>query len=224
MWSLFQQRKNMNHRKHVIPKKVSTSVNPLSKYLEGKIKASTLAMSAQICQRFRSGWTCLTPSYIYIGLHRHGTIFWSDMSDLGRICPILVGRFWKMILFQWLWTTPILVDYETNCVGNLIFLSFHAYEERPNRRSYTSWASILSQDSPRLWVWLEVRLCNPELDWISILESASPWLYSTLFMSHMSSMIHSLILWELTVSREWKKKGMRSHNFVSMIADDSDFS
>jgi hypothetical protein len=35
----------MNHEKHVIPEKVSTSANLLPKYLEGKIKVSTSAVS-----------------------------------------------------------------------------------------------------------------------------------------------------------------------------------
>jgi hypothetical protein len=34
----------------------------------------------------------------------------------------------KMILFLQLWVTPILVDHETDCVGKIISLSFHAYE------------------------------------------------------------------------------------------------
>jgi hypothetical protein len=33
----------MNHGKHIIPEEVSTFVNLLPKYLEGKIKATTLA-------------------------------------------------------------------------------------------------------------------------------------------------------------------------------------
>jgi hypothetical protein len=36
----------MNHGKHVIPEKVSTSVNLLTKYLEGRIKVSTSMVSA----------------------------------------------------------------------------------------------------------------------------------------------------------------------------------
>jgi hypothetical protein len=48
----------------------------------------------------------------------------------------------KMILFRRLWVTPILVDNEIYCVGNIISLSFHAYKERLNRRSYTSCAFI----------------------------------------------------------------------------------
>jgi hypothetical protein len=94
------------------------------------------------------------------------------MSDLGRICPTLVGRFWKMILFQWLWMTPSLVDNETICVGNIISLSFHEYEDHRNRRWYASCASIWSQSGPGLWVWLVVRICNPELGWISTLACA----------------------------------------------------
>jgi hypothetical protein len=47
-----------------------------------------------------------------------------------------------MIVFQWLWTTLILVDYETSYIKNVISLSFHAYEERLNQRSYASYALI----------------------------------------------------------------------------------
>jgi hypothetical protein len=67
---------------------------------------------------------------------------WPDMSDLGRIYPTLVGRFWKMILFSKVRTILILVDHDTGCIGKLISLSFYAYEERTNRIWYTSCASI----------------------------------------------------------------------------------
>jgi hypothetical protein len=46
MWNLLPQKKNMNHEKHVIPEEVSTYANVSPKYLEGKIKVSTLAVSA----------------------------------------------------------------------------------------------------------------------------------------------------------------------------------
>jgi hypothetical protein len=35
----------MNHEKHVIPEEISMTVNLLPKYLKGKIKVSTLAVS-----------------------------------------------------------------------------------------------------------------------------------------------------------------------------------
>jgi hypothetical protein len=38
---LLPQMKIMNHGKHATPEQISTSVNPLPKYLEGKIKVST---------------------------------------------------------------------------------------------------------------------------------------------------------------------------------------
>jgi hypothetical protein len=34
--------------------------------------------------------------------------------------------------------TLILVDHETDYIEKIISLHFHAYEERPNRRSYAS--------------------------------------------------------------------------------------
>jgi hypothetical protein len=36
--------------------------------------------------------------------------------------------YWKTILFQRLWATPILVDYETSCVRKIISLSFYVYK------------------------------------------------------------------------------------------------
>jgi hypothetical protein len=101
---------------------------------------------------------------------------WLYMSYLGRICSTLIERFWKMILFRWLRTTLILVDHETSCVGNHISLSFHAYEECPNQRLYVSCASIWRKGGPGPQDWLEIRLCNSELDWISTLVCASPCL------------------------------------------------
>jgi hypothetical protein len=124
------------------------------------------------------------------------------MSELGRICPTLIGMFWKTILFR-LWTTPILVDHETSCVGKLISLSFHTYEEHSNQKSYAYCVSIWRQCGPRPQDWLKVELCNPELDWISSLACTSTWLSNTLLMFHMSFMIYSFI------SRERKKKGIR---------------
>jgi hypothetical protein len=134
---------------------------------------------------------------------------WLDMSDLGRICLTLVGRFCKMILFRWLLVTLILVDHETSCVGKIILLAFYAYEEHPNQMSYASCASIWKQDGHGLWDWLKVKLCNSELDWISTLVCASPCLSSTLLMSHMFSKIQSFISWELVVS--WERKKMWVH-------------
>jgi hypothetical protein len=67
-----------------------------------------------------------------------------DMNVLWKVniaCP----RYWKTILFRRLRVTPVLVDHETGCVGNLISLVFHVYKERPNQRSYVSYASILRQ-------------------------------------------------------------------------------
>jgi hypothetical protein len=124
-----------------------------------------------------------------------------------------VCGYWKTILFRWLQATTILFDYETGWVGNLTSLAFHASEEHPNWRSYTSCASIWSQGGLGLRVRLKVRLCNLELDWISTLPCAYSWLSSTLFISRMSCMIHSLI------SREWKKKGMHKHWDVSSGCD-----
>jgi hypothetical protein len=43
----------MNHGKHVIPKKVSMSVNLLPKYLEGKIKVS----ASTVLPKFASGFS-----------------------------------------------------------------------------------------------------------------------------------------------------------------------
>jgi hypothetical protein len=47
-----------------------------------------------------------------------------------------------MILFQQLQATPILVDDETDCVGTLISLAFHTYEECLNQMLYASYTSI----------------------------------------------------------------------------------
>jgi hypothetical protein len=38
--------------------------------------------------------------------------------------------------------TSILVDHESGCIEKPIFLAFHTYEERPNRRLYASCALI----------------------------------------------------------------------------------
>jgi hypothetical protein len=137
---------------------------------------------------------------------------WPNMSELGRTCPTLIGMFWKTILF-WLRTTPILVDHETSCVGKLISLSFHTYEEHPNQKSCAYCVSIWRQCGPRPQDWLKVELCNPELDWISSLACTSTWLSNTLLMSHMSFMIYSFI------SRERKKKGIRKDWDVSSGCD-----
>jgi hypothetical protein len=153
----------------------------------------------------------MTPSNIYIVLYIH------DAAST-RTYLTLVGRFWKTILFWWLRVTPVLVDHETNCVEKLIFLSFHTYEEHPNWMSYVFCVSIWKQGDSGPWDWLEVWLCNSDLDWISTLSCASPWLSSTLLMSHMSSIIHS-ILWELAVSREQKKNGMHKDWDVSSGCD-----
>jgi hypothetical protein len=48
----------------------------------------------------------------------------------------------KQFCFNNCGKTLILVDHETSCIGNLISLSFHAYEEPPNQSSYTSCALI----------------------------------------------------------------------------------
>jgi hypothetical protein len=149
------------------------------------------------------------PLDIYINLYRHSTIS-------GRTCPTLVRsvRHWyegsrKKILFRWLSMTLILVDHETCCIEKIIYLSFYTYEERINRRSYGSCASIWRQGGLGPRDWLEVRLCNSELDWIFTLACVCPWLSSTLLMSHMSSMIHSFM------SREQKKKELHKDWDVS---------
>jgi hypothetical protein len=64
-----------------------------------------------------------------------------DLTFYGKEILDFCG-YWKMILFLRLWATPILVDYETGCIRNIISLCFHAYKEHPNRRSYTSCALI----------------------------------------------------------------------------------
>jgi hypothetical protein len=50
--------------------------------------------------------------------------------------------YWKMILFLRLRPTPILVEHKTDCIGNIIYLCFHAYKECPNQMSYASYALI----------------------------------------------------------------------------------
>jgi hypothetical protein len=74
-----------------------------------------------------------------------------DVTFYGKKILHLCG-YWKIILFIWSWATPILVDYETSCVGKTIFLSFRAYKEYPNQRSYTSCALIWKQGGPGLWI------------------------------------------------------------------------
>jgi hypothetical protein len=51
-------------------------------------------------------------------------------------------EYWNTILFRRFRATLILINHKTCCVGNIISLSFHAYKERPNRRSYASCALI----------------------------------------------------------------------------------
>jgi hypothetical protein len=51
-----------------------------------------------------------------------------------------------MILFWWLRTTPILVVHKTHWVEKIISLSFNAYKEHLNQRSYASCALIWSEN------------------------------------------------------------------------------
>jgi hypothetical protein len=46
--------------------------------------------------------------------------------------------------------TSILFDHETGCIRKFISLSFHAYEECSNRRSYLPCALILRYGGPGL--------------------------------------------------------------------------
>jgi hypothetical protein len=73
-------------------------------------------------------------SYLWVHARARLNVLWK-----GNIVFLWVL---KTILFQWLWATLILFDYETHCIGKIIFLSFHAYKERPNQRSYTLCALI----------------------------------------------------------------------------------
>jgi hypothetical protein len=61
-----------------------------------------------------------------------------------------------MIVFCRLCVTPILVDYKTGFVGNLISLSFHAYEEHPN-------AEIDSKSDFAIPIWIGSPPCCAHL-------------------------------------------------------------
>jgi hypothetical protein len=56
----------------------------------------------------------------------------------------------KWFLFLRLWETKILIDHETGCVGKIIFLSFHAYKEHPNRMLCVSCVFIWTHGGPGL--------------------------------------------------------------------------
>jgi hypothetical protein len=67
------------------------------------------------------------------------------------------------------WETLKLVDHETSCIGNIIPLSFHRYEERPYRMLYASCVSIWRQvvlDSM-----LDSKIDSTILNWIG----SPPW-------------------------------------------------
>jgi hypothetical protein len=82
--------------------------------------------------------------------------------------PRWVGL-WILNLFWQFCSDPILIGPKTSTIGTFISSSFRAYIEHPNPISYTSCTSIWSRGGLILWVGLEVKLWNSELDWISTL-------------------------------------------------------
>jgi hypothetical protein len=122
----------MNHEKHVIHEEVSTYVNILPKYL-----SNMLEIINKITYIVYKEWSVHALMNEIKANNYDVNVLWK-----GNIaCP----GYWKMILFRWLRVTPILVDHETDCIGNLISLVFHVYRERPNQKSYASYTSILRQ-------------------------------------------------------------------------------
>jgi hypothetical protein len=136
-WNLLPQRKNMNHRKHVIPEKVFTSTNLLPKYLRNR------------------SWIINKVKYI-VYKEWLGRALMNEINGNNFDMNVLWKRniaclwYWIPILFRWLQTTLILVDHETGCVGKLIFLAFHSCEEHPDQSLYMSCALIWRQGCPKL--------------------------------------------------------------------------
>jgi hypothetical protein len=85
------------------------------------------------------------------------------MGHRPKIAGAASESFWISVLFQQLRTTPILVNYGTGGIGNMISLSFYAYVDHPNQRLGTSGKSISRKGGPGLRVGLEVRLLDFEL-------------------------------------------------------------
>jgi hypothetical protein len=134
--------------------------------------------------------------------------------------------------------TPILVNHETDCIGKIISLSFHAYKERPNRRSYTSCALI----------WLKARWSwtpNWKQIWevnkhdLDKLERNKDIRYKYGNEIYMIETFFIIVLWKGIISRLRVHTGVRldilwkgniaflrvlANNFVSVIVVDSDFS
>jgi hypothetical protein len=61
--------------------------------------------------------------------------------------------------------TSILIDHETDCVGKIISLSFHASIECLNQRLDMSRTSMLRRDGLELQVGFVIKLKNSEFDW-----------------------------------------------------------
>jgi hypothetical protein len=128
----------MNHGKHVMHEDVSTYAYILPKYLSNMpeiINKITYIV-------YREWSVCAFMNEIKENNYDMNILWKGNIACLG---------YWKTILFRWLRVTLILVDYESGCVEKLISLVFHVYKERPNQRSYASYASILRQGGHELW-------------------------------------------------------------------------
>jgi hypothetical protein len=128
-WNLLPQRKNMNYGKQ-IHEEVSTYVNILPKYL-----SNIPEIINKITYIVYKEWSVHALMNEIKENNYNVNVLWKG--------NIVCLRYWKMILFRWLRVTPILVNHETDCVGELISLVFHVYKERPNWMLYASYASIL---------------------------------------------------------------------------------
>jgi hypothetical protein len=117
-------------------------------------------------------------------------------------------------LFQQFKSNLILVRPGTEAIGTFISFSFREYVECPNPILYVSCTSIWSRGGPGLLVGLEVKLWNCDLDWISTMMCASPWLSSTLLMSRSSSSSYPLFLTIIkSLGSNWfSKQLVEEHN------------
>jgi hypothetical protein len=77
--------------------------------------------------------------------------------------------------------TLILVYYETNCVGKLISLSFHAYEERPNQRPYVTYLVYKEWSSRELMN--EIKENNYDMNILWKRNIACMWVLENNFVS-----------------------------------------
>jgi hypothetical protein len=135
-WNLLSQKK-INHEKHVIHEEVSTYANILPKYLSNMPEIIN-----KITYIVYKEWSVRALMNEIKENNYDMNVLWKG--------NIAYPGYWKTILFRRLRMTPILIDHETGCVEKLISLVFHVYKEGPNRRSYASYVSILSQSGHEL--------------------------------------------------------------------------